>query len=349
MFRRATLPLLLLAAACSEPHSATPVASLVASDLLPDTTTIAPRLAVPASARPPAEPTAPAGGRAPNESGQIPILEYHLIGETEARWTRERTRFREDLELLYQRGYRPITAAELVDNTIDLPAGLSPVVFTFDDASPSHFRYLERPDGTLEIDPTSAVGIWLDFARSKPDWPNKAVFCVLSGAAAGRSFFGDKGIEGQKSAWRHQKIRFLVEQGFEICNHTLWHAQLDKYSDAVVQEQIARLNLAVDSAVPGYQIRTFALPLGVWPKDRELARRGAWTDPKSGRTIAYSFDAVLEVAGGPNVSPTDPKFKPHSLNRVQVYRDELEKTLEYLDANGRRYVSAGGRGGNGFH
>src|SRR5690606_24061838 len=153
----------------------------------------------------------------------------------------------------------------------------SPVSFTFDDASPGQFGYIEE-DGELRIDPPSAVGIWLDFAGSGA-WENRAVFGMLSGAEAGRSFFGDRGIEGQKTEWRHRKIRFLVEQGFEICNHTLWHARLDKMSDEAVQEQIARLALAVDSAVPGYRIRTFALPLGMWPKNRRLAVEGSWRDP----------------------------------------------------------------------
>jgi hypothetical protein len=290
----------------------------------------------------PVRPTAatPDPKRPPNELGRIPILEYHLIGDSAGRWTRERNRFRKDLELLYERGYRPITVAELVDKKIDLPAGLSPIVFTFDDASPGQFRYVEK-NGQLEIDPGSAVGIWLDFAKQHPDWGNKAVFCMLSGAEAGRSFFGNKDIEGQKTEWRHRKVKFLADQGFELCNHTLWHAQLSKYPDAFVQQQIAQLQMAVDSAVPGYRIRTLALPLGLWPKNRDLAHKGSWTDPKSKRTIAYDYNAVLEVAGGPARSPHDPQFNPLALPRVQVYVDELEKTLDYLDKSGSRYVSDG--------
>ena len=278
--------------------------------------------------------------RAPNTMGRIPILEYHLIGPNEGRWERHPDAFRRDLELLYERGYRPISVAQLVDGDIRLPAGLSPVVFTFDDASPSQFRYIER-DGRLEIDSTSAVGIWLDFNRRHPDWSNKAVFCMLSGAEAGRSFFGNKDIEGQKTAWRMQKVRFLAEQGFELCNHTLWHANLSKYSDPEVQEQIARGVLAIDSAVPGYRVRTFALPLGAWPKNRELARRGSWTDPKSGRTVAYDFDAVLLVAGNPVRSPRDTAFNPHKLERVQVMEGTLQRLLDNLDKTGARYVSDG--------
>lgn len=310
-------------------------------------------LAAPAPESPPVRPASWTGDgaanadtlgaiRLPNELGRIPILEYHLVGETEGRWQRQRHRFRRDLEVLYERGYRPVSVSDLVDGRLDLPRGFSPVVFTFDDASPSQFRYVERTDGTLELDSTSALAIWLDFARTHPDWRNRATFCLLSGAEAGRSFFGNKGIEGQKTEWRFRKLRFLVEQGFELCNHTLWHANLGKYPDDFVQEQIARGVMAIDSAVPGYRVRTLALPLGVWPANRELAARGSWRDPKSGRVIAYQFDAVLEVAGHPVPSPATPAFTPLSLDRVQVYGDKLEQTLDQLERSGR-YVSSGER------
>jgi hypothetical protein len=212
----------------------------------------------------------PAASRPPNTHGRIPILEYHIIGDHESRWTVDRDHFRRSLQMLYDRGYRPVSVSQLLDHKLDLPAGLSPVVFTFDDASPSQFRYIEH-DGTLEIDSTSAIGIWLAFHAAHPDWSNHAVFCMLPAAAAGHAFFGERGIEGQRSAWRFKKVQFLNQQGFELCGHTLWHANLAKYSDAVVQEQIARGELAIDSAVPGYHVRTFALPLGIWPKNRALA------------------------------------------------------------------------------
>ncbi|MGH7483631.1 MAG: polysaccharide deacetylase family protein [Longimicrobiales bacterium] len=282
-----------------------------------------------------------APARAPNELGRIPILEYHLFGDEEGRWQRSIERFREDLALLYTRGYRPITVSELVDGRIDLPAGLSPVVFTFDDASPSQFRYIEGPDGHPRIDPRSAVGVWLDFAARHSDWRNAATFCLLSNAEAGRAFFGNKGIDGQKSEWRHRKLRFLVSQGFELCNHTLWHANLAKYDGAVVREQIARANMAIDSAVPGYRVRTFALPLGELPREPGLARAGTWTDPASGRSISYRFDAILLVAGNPVPSPFDPAFNPLRLERVQVHADALVEVLDRLERSGVRYVSDG--------
>ena len=275
--------------------------------------------------------------RPANNLGRIPILEYHLIADKDTRWGRSADHFRRDLKMLYDRGYRPVSVADLIDKHFDIPAGTSPVVFTFDDASPGQFSYIEK-DGQLEIDPNSGVGIWLEFNKEHPDWGKRATFCMLPGASAGHAFFGEKGIAGQKTAWRMKKVKFLAEQGFELCNHTLWHANLAKYSDAVVQEQIARGVMAIDSAVPGYKVRTFALPLGVWPKNRDLAKTGSWRDPKSGREIAYSFEAILEVSGPSAPSPYSPQFKPFSLPRIQMNGNDLEKELDRLDAMKQRFV-----------
>jgi peptidoglycan/xylan/chitin deacetylase (PgdA/CDA1 family) len=220
----------------------------------------------------------------------------------------------------------------------DVPAGMSPVIFVFDDASAEQFSYIEN-NGKLEIDPTSGMGIWLDFQKSHPDWKNRATFCMLNGGSAGHNFFGDgPKWRGQHRQWRFQKVKWLADNGFELCAHTLWHAMLNKYSDAVVQEQIARNVMGIDSAVAGYRIRTFALPYGIWPKNRELAWHGSWTDPKTGKAHAYNFEAVLEVAGGPTRSPYDSDFNPHSITRIQAVRDDIRKYLDRLDATKARFV-----------
>jgi peptidoglycan/xylan/chitin deacetylase (PgdA/CDA1 family) len=273
--------------------------------------------------------------------GKVPVLMVHLVADTDAVYTITKARFRHTLEVLYEHGYRPITVAQLIDKRIDVPAGKRPVVFTFDDASASQFRYIER-NGQLEVDPESAVGIWLDFAKQHPDWKPRATFCMLSGAEAGRSFFGNRDIEGQKTEWRFRKVQWLHAQGFELCNHTLWHANLARYPEAFVQEQIARGQLAIDSAVPGYKVRTLALPLGVWPKNRALAQRGQWKDPKSGVVTTYDYDAILEVAGGPSVSPFDPAFNPRSIRRFNVYFDAVDSLVARLERNGTGYVVGGG-------
>jgi hypothetical protein len=288
----------------------------------------------------PADYAAGGSARAANPLGRIPVLEYHVIGgDKNALYTRTAASYRNDLEEAYRLGYRPITISQMLDKDFrDVPAGMSPVVVVYDDASDSQFRYIEK-DGKLEIDPTSGLGIWLDFAKTHPGWKNRAVYCMLNGAAAGHNFFGDSPkYGGQKREWRFQKVKWLADNGFELCDHTLWHMKLNQYPDAAVQEQIARNAMGIDSAVPGYKIRTIALPYGLWPKNRPLAWQGAWTDPKTGQTHRYNFDAVLEVSGGPTRSPYDPQFNPKSITRIEAIGDDIVKTLRRLDSTKTRFV-----------
>ncbi len=340
MYRSLAVPVMLLAVACKpESGQRTSDTTRPATGPVSTADSATSRFVAVASAGP----AATARGnpdRVPNEMGRIMVIEYHLIGDRNTTYSRERGSFRKDLELLYSRGYRPVNMAQVLDRELDLPRGLSPVVFTLDDASPEQFSYIEK-DGRLEIDPRSALGIWLDFRKTRPDWENRAVFCLLSGAEAGHNFFGDKNIQGQKTAWRFQKVKWLADNGFELCNHTLWHAQLNKYPDAFVQEQIARLALSVDSAVPGYRMRSMALPQGLWPKNRALASRGTWTDPRSKRTVTYNYEAVFEVAGGPARSPHDPAFNPLSTPRIQVIGNAIETTMNRLEKAGNMYISDG--------
>jgi hypothetical protein len=271
------------------------------------------------------------------------VLEYHVIGgDKNTLYTRTAASYRNDLEQAYKLGYRPITIKQMLDKDFsDVPAGMSPVVVVFDDASDSQFRYLEQ-NGKLVVDPTSGLGIWEDFAKGHPGWKPRAVFCMLNGGAAGHNFFGDSPkFNGQKREWRFQKVKYLADQGHELCDHTLWHMKLSQYPDAAVQEQIARNAMGIDSAVPGYKIRTIALPYGLWPKNRPLAWQGSWTDPKTKQTHSYKFDAVLEVSGGPTRSPYDPQFNPKSINRIEAIGDDIVKALTKLQQSNTRMVVGG--------
>jgi len=127
----------------------------------------------------------------------------------------------------------------------------------------------------------------------------------------------------------------VTSPSFTLVN--LYHARLDRSGDKV-QEFIARGDMAIDSAVPGYKVRTMALPYGIWPKNRQLAWEGSWTDPKTKQTHTYKFDAVLEVAGGPARSPFDPQFNPHSINRIEAIGNDIAKQLDALDKNKNRFV-----------
>ncbi len=266
--------------------------------------------------------------RPANELGRIMILEYHKIDYPEDRWTRTPENFRRDLEALYAGGYRLQSLGALVEGRITVPAGPTPVVLTFDDSSPGQFRYVER-DGQLEIDPRSAVGILEAFIREKPDFGRAATFFVLPAADPPNRFFNQPEYVGRK-------LRWLVEHGYELGNHTLWHANLGKYDETVVRTQLAEAQAWVQKYVPDYQFRVLALPHGVYP------RRVDWALTGSAKGTTYRHEAILMVSGGAAPSPFAARFDPVRLPRIQAVGHDLASWLTRFDRNpGDRFVSDG--------
>jgi hypothetical protein len=263
-----------------------------------------------------------------NELGRIMILEYHKIDYPEERWTRTPENFRRDLETLYARGYRLQSLNTLLEGRVTVPAGTTPVVLTFDDSSPGQFRYVDR-NGTLEIDPKCGVGVLETFLKEKPDFGRAATFFVLPGASRPNRLFNQPEHEGRK-------LRWLVDNGYEIGNHTLWHANLGKYDEGVVRAQLADAQLWVQRHVPEYKLRTLALPHGVYPKDVSWALSG------TAKGTTYRHDAILMVAGGAAPSPYSSKFDPVRLQRIQAVERDLNEWLTHFAKNpADRFVSDG--------
>ena len=286
----------------------------------------------------PAVPAGPVTSLPPNELGKFLVLEYHRLGEPEGEFVRKAENFQRDLEALYQAGYRPVTMREVLDGDIDIPAGTTPVVFTIDDSSRGQFYLLE--DGS--IDPSTMVGMWERFREQNPAWNNGAVWCILPAADHPSNFFGEKPSREVPRAEREATIRkktdHLLAHDHEVCNHTLYHARLDRArDDAQVQEFIGRGEDSIQVYLPDdYDIVTFALPLGQWPQNRELAWKGEYNGSP------YEYRAVLEVSGDANESPFDRRFDPHSVNRFIVAPGRLERQLEAWERNpADRYVSDG--------
>ena len=269
-----------------------------------------------------------AGPLSPNELGRVMILEYHRIDTPEERWTRTPENFRRDLETLHARGYRLQALNDLLDGRITVPAGTTPVVLTFDDSSPGQFRYVAA-NGGVAIDPRSGVGILEAFIAERPDFGRAATFYVLPGAGRPNRLFNQPEHEGRK-------LRFLVERGYEIGNHTLWHANLGKYGEPTVRAQLAEAQVWVQRHVPDYRFRTLALPHGVYPKNVEWAVAG------TAKGTTYRHDAILMVAGGAAPSPFARAFDPVRLPRIQAVERDLGHWLRHFDRHpGDRFVSDG--------
>lgn len=240
----------------------------------------------------------------PNELGRIMILEYHLIGYPEAEWRRTPENFRKDLQMLYDNGYYPISVDALVSGKINIPAGKTPFVLTFDDSSQGQFRYIQK-GGKWVIDPECAVGIMEQFKKVHPDFPLTATFYVLPAIKPGLRLFGQEELIGQK-------LNFLVKHGYEIGNHSYWHQNLGKTDDTGVQKQLALAVKAIQSYIPGYPVRSLALPMGVHAKNPNLEIKGKFED------TAYHHKSIMLVGSGSAPSPYAEEFNPYRLERVQA-------------------------------
>jgi hypothetical protein len=269
-----------------------------------------------------------AQGLPPNELGKVMVLEYHKIDYPEERWTRTPENFRRDLETLYARGYRLQSMNGVIEGKITVPAGTTPVVLTFDDSSPGQFRYVEK-NGAFEIDPKSGVGILEAFIKERPDFGRAATFFVLPGASKPNKLFNQPEHEGRK-------LQFLARNGYEIGNHTLWHANLGKYGESTVRNQVGEAQVWVQRHVPDYKLRTLALPHGVYPKDLSWIQEGA------AKGTTYRTEGVLMVAGGAAPSPFARTWDPMRIPRIQAVDSDMGHWLKHFEKNpADRYVSDG--------
>lgn len=263
-----------------------------------------------------------------NELGAVMILEYHRIAE-EGRWSRTPDNFRADLDFLYEKGYRCISLKDLVTNNISVPAGYTPLVITFDDSDPSQFRYVEE-SGELVIDPRCAVGIMEQFSKEHPDFNMTATFYVLP------VLFGQE-------EYAEKKLRYLVEHGYDIGNHTVNHVSLGEATTETILEELSGNISMVQQYLPEYQQTSIALPNGSEPKDYSVLKYGDYEGVK------IDFLSSLLVGANPTPAPCDRSFDPLRLPRIQALDPSLDTGdsglyawVQYFMENPeRRYVSDG--------
>lgn len=275
----------------------------------------APRAAVsPVAAKAPAEVGA-------NELGQVPVLMYHQLTEKPAGvYDRTPADFRAELERLARENYVPVTARDFQTGRIDIPAGMHPVVLTFDDSTNSQVRL--NPDGTPA--PDTAVAILTETAKKYPVFKPVATFFVNADAFS---------ATGSAKA-----LTWLKEHGYEVANHTDRHQNLRTLDQAGATRAISAGQQAIEKAAPGTPVTSLALPFGAMPQPAELAARGT----------GYHYDGVYLVGANPSVSPFAKAFTPGAIPRIRSAgpKDEdaefgSSRWLDKLAAGKNRYVSDG--------
>ncbi|HEX7561621.1 MAG TPA: polysaccharide deacetylase family protein, partial [Candidatus Humimicrobiaceae bacterium] len=264
----------------------------------------------------------------PNELGQVMILMYHKIGSPESEWMRTPQNFRQDLINLYENGYRLVNLLDYVNGNIDIEAGKSPVILTFDDATQGQFNFIETA-GSFRLDPDCAVTILGDFCSKFPDF------------GKGATFYINYPYPFRQIQYIKEKLEFLVKGGYEIGNHTYSHADLSKLSYQDVAKEIALNASKTNEILPGHEVKSLALPYGLYPQNKEILIRGSFKD------YSYNNEAILLIGSNPAPSPFSldfnflgiPRIRASEINvKNQGMYDWIDYFKKYPE---RRYISDG--------
>jgi peptidoglycan/xylan/chitin deacetylase (PgdA/CDA1 family) len=280
-----------------------------------------------------------------NELGNIPIMMYHSIvnktndetpytgGNVDKNgYNRTTEAFRNDLEMYYQKGYQMIRLNDYINGNINIPLGKSPLILTFDDGNSDNFLVTGIDDyGNLIIDPNSAIGILESFKKKYKDFNVTATF-FLNAELFGQSKYNNKILE------------WLVNNGYDIGNHTRTHTDITKIDATKTQSEVAYMYQLFDTVIPNEYVHIIALPYG---SPYEM------THPNfpyilEGNYDGYTYktDATLQVGWDADYSPFHKNFNKTFLKRVRAWDNngtgfDIEQVFNNLDKN--RYISDGNK------
>ena len=278
-----------------------------------------------------------------NELGRVPIMMYHGIREKTSSSTgtvggnvdkdgynRTPDAFRKDLEFYYEKGYRMIRLNDYIDGKIDVEYGKSPIILTFDDGNEDNIRVTGLDDnGDIIIDENSAVGILEAFKKKHPD------------ANVTATFFVNGGIFNQ-TEYNDKILHFLIDNGYDVGNHTQTHLDIKKSSGDRVQKEIAYVYDELEKVIPGKYVNIIALPFGSPYVKTHENYKYVLESTYNGKT--YNTKAALRVGWEPEVSPFDKDFDMTFLKRCRAYDNngkEFDIEMVFTNLEKNKYISDG--------
>lgn len=255
----------------------------------------------------------------PNELGNILVLEYHQLTDNEdevAQFVRTFDSLRDDLQWLYDNNFYVVSMQSVIEDNITAPAGKKPVVLTFDDSPVNQFRMLIGSDGSLSVDPESGVGILEAFYQAHPDFGRGGLFGTLPQSCF---YTGVDGTEEDQIDLCSQKLNFLLDNGYEVGNHTLTHSGIDDVSDDTFKEEVGGAIDALQELDPRVQANIFVVPFGIYPIAPEHENQREWMQNGfdwNGKE--YKLIGSLMVGSNPSPAPVSSEWDSMWIPRIQM-------------------------------
>ena len=278
-----------------------------------------------------------------NELGKVPIMMYHGIREKTSNSTgivggnvdkdgynRTPSAFRKDLEFYYENNYEMIRLEDYIHNEVKASYGKSPIIITFDDGNEDNIKVTGLDEqGNIIIDPNSAVGILEEFKKNHPDVNVTA------------TFFVNGGIFNQ-SEYNEKILKWMIDNGYDIGNHTQTHLDIKKSSSDRVQKEIAYVYDELERIIPGKYVKIIALPFGSPYVKTHDNFKYVLSTTYNNKT--YNTEAALRVGWEPEVSCYDKDFDPTFLKRCRAYDNngkefDIDMVFKMLETT--KYISDG--------
>lgn len=280
-----------------------------------------------------------------NELGKVPIMMYHGIVDISSNetkytggnvdkdgYTRTAEAFKDDLEFYYKNNYRMIRLKDYINGNIDTEYGKSPIILTFDDGNENNIKVTGLDEeGNIIIDPNSAVGILESFKEKYPDYNVTATF-----------FINDTLFNQEE--YDEKIINWLVNNGYDIGNHTKGHIDIKKSSIETVNNSIGYVYNQLDNIIPEKYVNIIALPFGSpYTKENENFK---YVINSTYNNKTYTTQAALRVGWEPEVSPYHKDFDPTFLKRCRAYDNnnkEFDISMVFENLESTRYISDGSK------
>ena len=278
-----------------------------------------------------------------DELGEVPIMMYHGIhnkSNSDTKYTggnvdkdgyqRTAEAFRNDLDFYYNEGYRMIRLTDYVDGNIDVELGKSPIILTFDDGLSNNIKVTGLDEkGNIIIDENSAVGILESFKEKYPDFNVTATFFVNGGLF-------------EQPEYNEKILNWLVDNGYDIGNHTYSHVNFAKVNSSKTEEEVGKIYKILDEIIPEKYVNIVALPFGSPYNLEHDNMQYIFNANYKGK--GYETKSTLRVGWKAESSPFSSDFNPKFLKRIRAYDNngvefDIEMNFKLLENN--KYISDG--------
>ena len=278
-----------------------------------------------------------------DELGEVPIMMYHGIQNKKNSDTsyiggnidkdgyqRTSEAFINDLEFYYNNGYRMIRLTDYIDGDINVELGKSPIILTFDDGLSNNMKVNGvDEEGNLIIDPNCAVGILESFKEKYPDYNVTATFFVNGGLF-------------NQGEYNEKILKWLIENGYDIGNHTYSHVDFTKIGLLETQKEVGQLYELLENIIPSKYVNIVALPFGSPYSITHENMDYIFNSTYNSKT--YETKATLRVGWKAEISPYHTNFNPKFLKRIRAYDNngvEFDIQMNFKLLEETRYISDG--------